>query len=68
MYLDDFDAPCRKCGSEQSSMVWTAAGTFDHVTLEVIPEHMARTCLQCGYAWRSCVLDADDELPTTSPQ
>lgn len=51
--LSAFDDNCCKCGSERNTKVYVADGSFDMTTLEPLPEHLSRTCQECGYVWRS---------------
>lgn len=58
-------ASCRKCGHALVSTQWHAQGGVwcnAHGAGSIFdPEHLARTCQRCGYAWVEAPLTVEGE-------
>jgi hypothetical protein len=51
------NTPCVKCGCTYATVQHQPARPLPVGARLVEPEHMARTCTRCGYAWRERPLD-----------
>ena len=67
----DSNAECKKCGHggiddkhieySPARIAWADYPTFEKVKFTEIPEHIVRTCRNCGYSWRESPVDGDGE-------
>lgn len=64
--LPHLSAPCRKCGSDQRTLVCVPAAGDSEVDdaplVRLDPrEHLQVTCSACGFTWAAAPLDAGDQ-------
>lgn len=63
-------ARCQKCGHKEADTEYVEQGEYEVIIVGLggakrikrdvpIPEHLLRTCKNCGYEWKEACYDAD---------